>query len=316
MIKGFEESIGMPLFKILNKSVCLTVLVWLFGGNLNIDSAVFAFHPIKAITSQGVETEKGVETEITPEEIKKKRKELENRVHVSEQPENQETAMRLGISIETQAERTERLKFIQSVYQRALTALKEQTDLEKELYIAQEKFTKNQKSGVVEKPPYNVSFYDNIIGQLVAAEQSVQTNKLEIEMTKKVLETIRSRLDNARTKWRILKEEIQDKPEESTTEKNVWTLENSRIEIDLPEALQTHQKIEYQNRKIKLEIAELQLKFFQQKMVESELRFRIDKLFQEAVIVIAFSQQDIHLDTHKPLELRMIEDGREIQPGS
>jgi potassium efflux system protein len=51
----------------------------------------------------------------------------------------------------------------------------------------------------------------------------------------------------------------------------------------------------------------------QRKKVESDLRFEIDELFKQAGIVIAFSQSDIHLDTHKPLELKMITDEGDTQ---
>ena len=40
-------------------------------------------------------------------------------------------------------------------------------------------------------------------------------------------------------------------------------------------------------------------------MVESDLRFAINRLFNEAGIVVAFPQRDIHLDTLKPLEIKM-----------
>ncbi|MFC1869547.1 mechanosensitive ion channel family protein, partial [Thermodesulfobacteriota bacterium] len=43
-------------------------------------------------------------------------------------------------------------------------------------------------------------------------------------------------------------------------------------------------------------------------MIESNVRFRIDDLFMEAGIVIAFPQRDVHLDTQRPLEIRMIEE--------
>ncbi|MDH3236972.1 MAG: mechanosensitive ion channel [Deltaproteobacteria bacterium] len=44
-------------------------------------------------------------------------------------------------------------------------------------------------------------------------------------------------------------------------------------------------------------------------LLESSLRFRIDDLFQEAGIVIAFPQRDVHLDTTRPLELKFIDAG-------
>jgi small-conductance mechanosensitive channel len=42
--------------------------------------------------------------------------------------------------------------------------------------------------------------------------------------------------------------------------------------------------------------------------IESDLRFRIDGLFHDAGIVIAFPQRDVHLDTLRPLEVRVVEE--------
>jgi len=44
-------------------------------------------------------------------------------------------------------------------------------------------------------------------------------------------------------------------------------------------------------------------------LLESNIRFRIDELFREAGIVIAFPQRDVHLDTSKPLQLRVVGPG-------
>jgi small-conductance mechanosensitive channel len=48
-------------------------------------------------------------------------------------------------------------------------------------------------------------------------------------------------------------------------------------------------------------------KIIERKYIESSVRFRIDDLFRNAGIVIAFPQRDVHLDSLKPLELRIIE---------
>jgi potassium efflux system protein len=45
----------------------------------------------------------------------------------------------------------------------------------------------------------------------------------------------------------------------------------------------------------------------ERRLIESAIRFRIDDLFREAGIVIAFPQQDVHLDAAKPLKIRMID---------
>jgi small-conductance mechanosensitive channel len=45
----------------------------------------------------------------------------------------------------------------------------------------------------------------------------------------------------------------------------------------------------------------------ERRLIESSVRFRIDELFREAGIVIAFPQRDVHLDAKQPLEFRLIE---------
>ena len=51
--------------------------------------------------------------------------------------------------------------------------------------------------------------------------------------------------------------------------------------------------------------------------IESDVRYKIDKLFREADISIAFPQRDLHLDTLRPLEVRMVDsDGSGSPPGS
>jgi potassium efflux system protein len=48
------------------------------------------------------------------------------------------------------------------------------------------------------------------------------------------------------------------------------------------------------------------MRVIERRIIESSVRFRIDNLFREAGIVIAFPQRDVHLDTTKPLELRLL----------
>ena len=42
--------------------------------------------------------------------------------------------------------------------------------------------------------------------------------------------------------------------------------------------------------------------------IRSDVRFRITQLFAEHDIVVAFPQRDVHIDTSRPLELRMLKD--------
>ena len=51
-----------------------------------------------------------------------------------------------------------------------------------------------------------------------------------------------------------------------------------------------------------------------QRTLRSEIRFRIDALFRENGIVIAFPQRDLHMNTLSPLDVRMVET-RRPEPG-
>jgi len=42
------------------------------------------------------------------------------------------------------------------------------------------------------------------------------------------------------------------------------------------------------------------------RQMESDIRFRVDELFREAGVVIAFPQRDVHLDTLRPLDVRVV----------
>ena len=46
----------------------------------------------------------------------------------------------------------------------------------------------------------------------------------------------------------------------------------------------------------------------ERRQVESDLRYTIDDLFREAGVVIAFPQRDVHLDTLRPLDVRLVTD--------
>jgi len=46
--------------------------------------------------------------------------------------------------------------------------------------------------------------------------------------------------------------------------------------------------------------------FMDRLRIESDVRYRIDDLFREAGLVIAFPQRDVHLDTSRPLDVRLL----------
>jgi small-conductance mechanosensitive channel len=52
------------------------------------------------------------------------------------------------------------------------------------------------------------------------------------------------------------------------------------------------------------------------RMVQSRVRFRIDDLFRQHELVIAFPQRDVHIDSSAPLEVRVLTDNGRATPGT
>jgi small-conductance mechanosensitive channel len=48
--------------------------------------------------------------------------------------------------------------------------------------------------------------------------------------------------------------------------------------------------------------------------IESAVRFRIDQLFREEGIVIAFPQRDVHLDATSPITIQMVDHTTDSTP--
>jgi potassium efflux system protein len=51
-------------------------------------------------------------------------------------------------------------------------------------------------------------------------------------------------------------------------------------------------------------------------LIESDIRFRIDELFREAGIVIAFPQHDVHFDSLKPMEIKLVNPSTQKDDGT
>lgn len=50
------------------------------------------------------------------------------------------------------------------------------------------------------------------------------------------------------------------------------------------------------------------------RITESDIRYRVDSLFREAGIVIAFPQRDVHLDSQAPIQVQLLQSGRTTEP--
>jgi small-conductance mechanosensitive channel len=162
-----------------------------------------------------------------------------------------------------------------------------------------------------------------ISGFILMIERPVKIGDLiEVENQFGIIEEIGGRCTRIRTAGNI---HILV-PNSSFLEKNIinWTLANQQIRThisvgvvygsDTRKVKQLMLKAAGEHGKVLKDlIFELYCwisiqRLMDRRMIESDLRFIINELFREAGIVIAFPQRDVHLDTSKPLDLRIVKD--------
>jgi potassium efflux system protein len=179
-----------------------------------------------------------------------------------------------------------------------------------------------------------------ISGFILMVERPVKIGDLvEVESNYGVIEEIGARATRIRTAGNV----HLLVPNSSFLEKNIinWTLSDQKIRANITvgvaygadtrkvtermlEAVRGHEKVLKEKKIFVLlnDFGDNALIFdvyfwirirrpMERRMVESDIRFRIDELFREAGIVIAFPQRDIHLHTSKPIDLRLSKDDDE-----
>jgi small-conductance mechanosensitive channel len=176
-----------------------------------------------------------------------------------------------------------------------------------------------------------------ISGFIVMAEQPIKIGDLiEIEGTFAMVEEIGARCTRIRTGGNV---QILV-PNSSFLEKNIinWTLSDKEVRAQVTvgviygspvreverimlRVVEEHKKVKTTPKPFVLfnDFGDNSLIFdlyfwismnriMDRRIIESDIRFRIDELFREAGIVIAFPQRDVHLDVQKPLEFRIVKD--------
>ena len=155
----------------------------------------------------------------------------------AEASENEQTAHQLGILFSQLQERTARLRELDSVYQRLLTALNKKKILEKEAALLKEKVQTQQQITLSEKPPYSLSFYDTILDKLISDDNKKETAILEISLADKALEDAGSKLDESQQDLRKYKENLAAMDPGKVTAKLKWELEQARLKLEISQAI-------------------------------------------------------------------------------
>ena len=238
----------------LKKSLCLYAAIILFG----LISMSWAEVPkvLEGKQSPTAVNHQKPSPEIDPDDIELKIKEVKKRLAEAEAAENEQTAHQLGILFPQLQERTARLRELDSVYQRLLTALNKKKILKKEETLLQEKGQIQQQITLSKNPPYSLSFYDTILDKLITDDNKKETAILGISLAEKALADAKSRLDDSRQDLRKSKENLAAMDPAKVTGNLRWDLELARLKQEVSQGVFDLQKTTRQNLSTEVRLAE------------------------------------------------------------
>lgn len=224
---------------------------------------------------------------LDPATIEGKLRDVKQRVQQAEKNENEETARRLGVSLSDLQERRAKLQDIQTNYQRFVTALKKRESLVKEERLLHEKMKGFEKGDIAQKPPFSLSYYDNLLDQQGTLDQQRETVNLAILLARKALESTEERLGQAEKDVRRFKEGVHTAKTDTDALKLRWSLGNSEREKELQQVTFSFQKIHLENLSKELELAKLRDDMAQRNIrwVRSKLHFDEEDLEKRLTVL-------------------------------
>ncbi len=259
----------------LKKTLCFYVIIALSG----LISVSWAATPkvLENKQSPTVVNHQKPLPEIDPADIELKIKDIRKRLSDVEAAENEQTARQLGITLSQLQERTVKLKELESVYQRLLTALKKKNLLKKEETLFQEKAQPQQQIALSKNPPYSLSFYDTILDKLITDDHKKETAILGISLAEKALEDARSKLDESRQDLRKYKEELEAIEPGKDASKLKWAFAQAQLELEIAQTIFDLQRTTKQNLSIEVRLAKQNSDVTQQSLVWVSKNLHFDK---------------------------------------
>ena len=135
--------------------------------------------------------------------------------------------------------------------------MKKKETLEVEESVLRKNIQVRQQTGVAQKPPYSLSFYDGILNELEAAEQQRISAELAVKLGRRSLESADMRLENERKELRKTRDLLDAADEKEDARELKWGLEKAELKKELAAALINFEKANHDNLLRQLKLAEL-----------------------------------------------------------
>lgn len=200
----------------------------------------------------------------TPQEetIKSLQKKIDDvipQINLSARSEQTETAQKYGITIEELQIKTNKLRDLQITYQQHKTALEKNKTLLLEIQKMKEKKIDDPSLEISQKPPFNLSIYDQYLDQINDIQQQIESVNFLKNIASSNLIQAKSRLEESQKVIRNLRDSAQTSGASPTTpQPNLnWSLEIALINEQLSQATYNYQKAQLNNIELELELTQL-----------------------------------------------------------
>ncbi len=212
---------------------------------------------------------------LTSKKIEKRIDEIQEKLKIVEPLENQKSVARLGITLTQLQDQNLNLRKLRSTYLRQLTAMERRDSLKKEEKNLGKKLESRQESLLAQAPPYNLSFYDNLLDELAIAKKQEHTLDIALKSEKKVVEEGKVKVGHQGHMVRDATEELQNEEETDESLSLSWKLEYAKIAEELARAFLNLKRITAENEATELRLARLKMKITQRhvRWVKSKLTF-------------------------------------------
>jgi potassium efflux system protein len=197
--------------------------------------------------------------EETIESLQKKIDDVIPQINLAARSEQTETAQKYGITIEELQIKTNKLRDLQITYQQHKTALEKNKTLLLEIQKMKEKKIDDPSLEISQKPPFNLSIYDQYLDQINDIQQQIESVNFLKNIASSNLIQAKSRLEESQKVIRNLRDSAQTSGTSSTTpQPNLdWSLEIALINEQLSQATYNYQKAQLNNIELELELTQL-----------------------------------------------------------
>ena len=254
--------------------------------------------------------------------------EIQKTIKQAESADNGETATILGVSLLSQQEQRANLSKLETVYKRQLTALERRASLHREEESLGSLLASRQENLISQPPPYNLSFYDGLLGELATINLQQHTLGIALRTEKKVLEERKLRVEQEGGKVQNSREKQHDGIVEDKALQLGWNLRNDLIAEELATAFLNLQRVVVENVQTETQLASFKERITQRHVqwVRGRLAFDQDDLdkilaslerrrehLQSGIVTFKQEQQKVEdewLLARKKLEDAIDEDAR------